>query len=394
MKINFSPVKFKGYDAVPLKTLYMQGLPDKEACSFFEELKKIGKEENFDVFVHSNGKLLNDTKVAKIIKEERDIWAQDNKIIRPNSKVLSSKLELLGNAVPSEFANLAQKDIQPTNTVFEGGNMFIGKKDNGEEYILVGVETLMTSGMFECLKEENVKAIDGDLLKEFMDYGMVTTEEDGGGDIVNFKTFEENPDYSEKAKEIMAEEFGVKKENIFVIKQPNFHLDMNIRPIGYPYILVNDPEIAIKNLGKIRGAKDVLESTKKQEEQREKEYCDIETTIKELESYGFKPIRIAGNYGAREVNFMNAIVNKHEDGSITYITNSSNCDEKAYNKLEKIFEKELKKKGPKVKKVHFVQGENEISPKINTRNPMMTQLFVTNGGVHCMVCEEPDFSKY
>ena len=67
------------------------------------------------------------------------------------------------------------------------------------------------------------------------------------------------------------------------------------------------------------------------------DYCEVETTIKELESYGFKPIRVGGVYASGEVNFLNAIVNKHEDGTISYITNSSNCNKAGYSKLEKIF---------------------------------------------------------
>lgn len=398
MKINFSPIKFKGYDATPIKNLYMQGVPYENTYGIFNELKKIGKKENFDVFIHSEAKMFDSLKDVGMDEYEDDIWAQDNKILRPEAggtKVLSPKLRVMESVLPIQFANLTHNKLDVTETVFEGGNLFIGKKDNGEEYILTGSKNLMVSSMMAFLNAKCVKEINRELLQEFSHYGKITTEENGDGDWVYIKEWEDNQEiYNKIAIDTMAEEFGVKKENIFIIHQPNFHIDMNIRPIGYPYVLVNDPNLAIENLEHVPLGKGIAEITENREEYRKKEYCEVETTIKELESYGFKPIRIGGVYASGEVNFLNAVVNKHEDGTISYITNSSNCNKAGYSKLEKIFEKELKSKVPNLKKVYFVRGEKVGDKKLNIGNAMMESLLRANGGVHCMTLEEPDFSKY
>lgn len=398
MKINFSPIKFKGYDAAPIRNLYMQGVPYENTYGIFNELKKIGKKENFDVFIHSDSQMHKSLKNVGMEEYEEDIWSQDNKILRPEAdgtKVLSPKLRVMESVLPIQFANLTGRKLEATETVFEGGNLFVGKKDDGEEYILTGSKNLFVSSMFEFLEEKGVESLDREALKEFSNFGKITTKENGDGDLIHIKEWHDKKEiYDKKAIETMADEFGVKKENIFIINQPNFHIDMNIRPIGYPYVLVNDPKIAIQNLKNVAQGKALAEITQDYEELRKNDYCEVETTIKELESYGFKPIRVGGVYASGEVNFLNAIVNKHEDGTISYITNSSNCNKPGYSKLEKIFEKELKSKAPNIQNVYFVRGEKVGDKKLNIGNAMMESLLRANGGIHCMTMEEPDFSKY
>lgn len=305
--LKIKPLNFKGYDATPIKNLYMQGVPYENTYGIFNELKKIGKKENFDVFIHTDGQLLDNLKEAGMDEYEEDIWAQDNKIIRPTkdgAKVLSPNLRIMESIIPAHFAQLTKKEFKPTKTIFEGGNLFIGKKEDGEEYILTGSKNLYVSSMMEYLNSKCVKTINRELLQEFNHFGKITTEENGDGDWVYIKDWEENQEiYNQKAIDTMAEEFGVKKENIFIIHQPNFHIDMNIRPIGYPYVLVNDPELAIKNLDRLPSGKGIAEITKEREDIRKKDYADVETTIKELEKFGFKPIRIGGIYASGEVNF-------------------------------------------------------------------------------------------
>lgn len=46
-----------------------------------------------------------------------------------------------------------------------------------------------------------------------------------------------------------------KKENIYFISQEDYHLDLSIRPIGNPYVLINNPQMVLENKCKIKGLK-------------------------------------------------------------------------------------------------------------------------------------------
>lgn len=129
--------------------------------------------------------------------------------------------------------------------------------------------------------------------------------------------------------------YGVKEENIFLIDQQDYHLDLSIRPIGYPYVLINEPQPTSKN--------------KKANNAHNFQLLAYKKALQQLKNAGFHPISIKGVYGYG-VNFINAAVNKYQDGSITYITNSSKCDDKNLSKYQDLFEKELKSKLQNVKK--------------------------------------------
>ena len=78
--------------------------------------------------------------------------------------------------------------------------------------------------------------------------------------------------------------------------------------------------------------------------------------IQALENAGFKPIIIAGMYGRGPINFMNAIVQKNDDGLI-YITNGVKNESELFNAFQDEFEEVLLRKCPQIKRIHFVGGE-------------------------------------
>ena len=299
-------------------------LEQSDAGNFRSEMQKIAKKEKFK------------------IQEEYDYnkWIQDNKfIIEKNDKTYL----LADNSVTPNYIN---NMISRCNMKFDrlpwltqGGNCFIGKLPNGEKYVL-------------------------------------------HGDKNRYITDRDYNDISEK--------FGVKKENIFFIPQPDFHIDLRVRPIGYPYVLVNDPSLVIENMNKLDDG-----STEFAELKEETQYyysdkscfeiCD--DIINKLQGYGFKPIRVAGVYNSA-INFMNAIVNKHQDGTISYITNSSKSNNKGTERIQEQFIKDLKSKVQNIDKFYFVKG----NPKQD--NYMMDTLRFHGGGIHCMTLEEPDFEAW
>ena len=126
---------------------------------------------------------------------------------------------------------------------------------------------------------------------------------------------------------------------------------------------------------------------------KENKYATCDETIEALKAQGFIPIRIAGDYGFKTngINYINGIVNKNPDGSISYITNSTrntSCEI-----LDKIFEEDLKRalEGKvELKNLHFVSGKKVKNSNYN-ENSLMRNMRELSGGIHCMTLEEPNF---
>ncbi len=320
-----SNISFKGYDAAPLKRIYLEA----NTCSpFLKEMQNVGKQEKIEI--------------TPIPSRRR--WIQDMKTVIERD----NKAFMLANTVPDEsfFEALKQYGINNygTHHFQEGGNSFIGKYPNGEKWMIIGADA----------------------------------ERYANTDLI-------------------AQAYGIKPENIHFIPQQDYHLDLTMRPIGYPYILVDDPELTKARIKKLEKE---FDSTELQyiKDNIEKgflgyrgmyESCD--TVVKELENLGFKPIRIAGVY-SNEINFMNALVNQHADGKFSYITNSSKCDSPLKCRIQELFEEDLKKAVPNLDKIHFIAGEPPAGkPQINH---LMDILNRQSGGLHCMTIEEPDFKAW
>ena len=294
-----------------------------------DEMKKIAQQEGF--------KLRYGLDYIK--------WTQDFKaIIEKNGQPL-----LIANTrVDKNYLDeVEQKYKIPTvqkEYIATGGNSFIGKYPNGEKWMLIGTDELHT-----------------------------------------------------KSYSYISEQYDIKKENIFPITQNYYHLDMFMRPIGYPFVLVNNPTLAYQKLREMDWKKapydymKLVKSFTDFEKSRTENYASYESAIKSLKQAGFIPIEIAGVFGP-SINFMNAIVNKHEDGTISYITNSSKCKNNFISNLEKEFEKELRSKVPNIDKIYFVQGSKDYETE--TLNYLTDNLMHRGGGIHCMTMEEPNFKAW
>ncbi|MBQ8848630.1 MAG: hypothetical protein IJ003_06780 [Candidatus Gastranaerophilales bacterium] len=333
MKLSPQALTFKGYDAAPLRRIFVDSHYSEP---FYEELKTVGKQESFDIECTCDCRK----------------WIQDDKVIveRNLNPHLVADWQT-SNAFISELKYTWGITGSREYGLLTGGNTFIGKLPNGEKWLLMG---------------KNERRICDD------------------------------PDKISKT-------YGVKVENLNYLPQQDFHLDMFLRPIGYPYILVNDPKLAKENLEKYCQEhpenKSIMDEFLKWNERRKRHYADCEETIAKLEEIGFIPIRIAGVY-TEGINFMNAIVNKHKDGKISYITNSTKGNYvTTYNDIEKIFENDLKNKVPNIDKVHFIAGRSSVDymdPDIyyTDGNYMMSNIKNNSGGLHCMTLEEPNFEQW
>ena len=166
---------------------------------------------------------------------------------------------------------------------------------------------------------------------------------------------------------------------------------MFIRPIGYPFVLVDNPQLVkekYKELNKNGEFDELIREFNKFEKSRKENYQNPKKTVSALKKAGFIPIEIAGNYGSG-INFINAVVNKHSNGSISYITNSSKTYDGIATKLQEEFEKDLRAKAPDINKVYFISG-----PLQKNANFMMDQLSMFGGGIHCLTTEEVNFEVW
>lgn len=318
-------ISFKGYDAAPLKRVFIES---STCAPIKQEMEDISTKENFKIGYTS----------------DYITWAQDDKTIIERD----NKPHLIANVRSDDWFLY---DIQRTygittsraKTFTTGGNSFIGKYPNGEKWMLIGEDEVHRS----------------------------------------------------KTKEDISKEYDVDVKNIFTIPQQSYHLDMFMRPIGYPFVLVDNPSLVKKKIDKMPMRISPYEQIQLRKNfenfdrnRKEAGYTSCEDTIKALKKAGFVPIEIAGVFGSG-INFLNAIVNKHSDGTISYITNSTSCDSPFISRIEKAFEKELREKVPNIDKVYFVAGEDGVN--IYNENYMMNNLLTLGGGIHCMSLEEPNF---
>ncbi len=293
------------------------------------ELKKIAQQENFE------------------LRQGLDYyrWPQDTKtIIEKNKKPFIVANGLVGDEYLEETAK--KYGIKGTSISFitVGGNSFIGKYPNGERFMLVGEDE------FEGRTIDNT-----------------------------------------------AEAYGIERKNIIPIPQQNYHLDVFMRPIGYPYILIDNPKLTRQKLtqlnkkGYLSQYLNLQKDFNSEELKRSMKYASHKKTVEALKKAGFIPIEIAGVY-SRGINFMNAIVNSHPDGTISYITNSTSCKNPFISKLQEEFEADLRKNVPNIDKVYFVSGQKDIQTE--NLNYMMYNLNKRGGGLHCMTLEEVDFDAW
>ena len=255
MKITPLTPNFKGYDATQLRALHIATKWGK----IKDELIEVSKAEGFEVKESDfNGSFNQDFKVILENNGSTKLVLNESKgFFEPYLDKISTDYQM-----PVELLDRLDK----TSGFVAGGNFFLGKLPNGEKYILVS-----------------------------------TTEQRNNWD-----------------KSAISKLYGVKKENIHFITHQDYHLDMSVRPIGYPYVLVNDPNAVLKNKEKAKINKGVKNKGAKQPRKPQKQQDEIDKIqmyaykkcIEDLEKAGFKPITIAGAYDL-DVNFINAIVNKN-----------------------------------------------------------------------------------
>lgn len=416
-------LSFKGYDARKLSAVFMK-MCTKKQIPIAEELIGIGKKLDFDVFLQTRKSVYDSTKALKLGKQYKDFekllllhknlkkrkgksspalrgqlkkvhdrgkvdellhrtvapWAQDIQHFVQDNKLLNNILMIVPDTngkidcntsrafgdqnICSKLAKLLGINSKMMKSHVEGGNVFQGLKQNGEKYILIGSQSIKNTA-----KLNNVSV--------------------------------------KKAKELISQDFLVDRKNIYVIPQPGFHIDLQIRPLKFPDILVNDQKASenlLESLIKDKNTppdlklkyQEMLDISKKYMNPK---YADSDKIVQVLKKQGFNPIKIPAVFGDADesaqwmldkeknvhlANYMNAIVQEDSHGNMHYITNSCGLD-----KLNKIFKENLKKLNLKINDVFFVSGDVLDNGHTSTESFLRRN----RGGLHCMVTERADLVK-
>ena len=83
MNNKVSTINFKGYDAIPLRAIYMQGMTKRGERIILQQMKKIAKQEGVELVVNNPVKLPNDD-LRTIYDKIVSIWGQDRKAFVQN----------------------------------------------------------------------------------------------------------------------------------------------------------------------------------------------------------------------------------------------------------------------------------------------------------------------
>jgi len=328
---------FKGYFACPIKELHIQTREGANMLPMIKELNgRCGK--YFKVLVQLKDRIAKPEVLKSdggggggILDALLSKWGQDNKLFLENNKLLVLNNHEAKDSA-ADLAKLLDLSGKTSKQNIIGGNCFLGKKPTGESFALIGKDAIINST---------------------------------------------------KAK--IVEDLCIKPENLYIVNQPEFHIDMAIRPLTYPYVLVGDCHLA-KDFVHTDAKKNLLDeiNTPLLNYKNKHKYSSADEMISQLKEHGFKPIRVPGLVGKDKVNFMNAIVHQNPDGSLVYITNKTHFGKEIGINFEKLFKKYLQTAVPEIKEVVFIDGKRCTHDNI-------TKFF---GGIHCMSSENPDFEKW
>lgn len=359
---NLNQKSFRGYDVMPLRGFYMQGLSKRGHRAVFNQMRQVANKEGLALYLNSNNKELK--MVFEPNKERLSCWAQDSLAFIKRSKSADILWNAKRSAIPEQnLEPLANFAICQAEKYPRGGNYYLGYNDKGERWLIINSMEL---------KKGDESDIKKPLEKE------------------------------------LVEMFEVEPENIIILDLFDNDLDELVRPIKYPYVLVNDWEEVTENVKRFKKEypnvsnlympiEDFVSKKTSSVEEPSTEYiCNT------LKKYGFVPIRIAGRYHYG-INYLNAIAWENKGGKISYLTNSVKRSYKELEFFERMFENILRERVLNIDNMYFISGGprtydernsdsilNLYSPGFHRDNVIMDLLAAYEGGIHCLTAEIPE----
>ncbi len=342
----------------------------KMAKQLHNELKTLGKELGFDV--------------ENLQTEDYANWIEDYGIRRADRKMLFMSDTAADNMISQKDSNNVGEIIKRRSNISTSGQggaviAYINKTNGSKE--------VKTARFYKFLQQKLEKENTIVTGKSYLEGGNVlnTTLVDGtpaavvGSESIGYTLLamglENNEKNIEIAKNQIAQDLGIKPENIAYIPQFDFHIDMYYRPLQNGVIAVPDYQEGIKLLEKTSIARmpdGYLEKKILIEEM--KNDADKTKTIREeaeqiLLEKGYKIVKIpyfSKTFFNSHINYMNGIGGTSKDGKTYYITNKSDYDE-----LDEAVKKYFQNTG--IDEVYFV----------STRYALLL-----DGGIDCLTQEE------
>lgn len=369
--ITTNNISFCGYDAIRLRGLYLQGMYNRGERNIFRELRAVLNKEGLDIFINNTNKGISNRYETneKLIDKSLSIWGQDRKAFVRNKEgkqVLWDTNEKVMEQ--NDLGELSEFKINAASYLPRGGEYYIGRNADGERWLLINGFTIY--------------------------------------DEKTFARFKDNP-----TDKIIHKIFDVKPENVIKLNIFGRDLDEIVRPIGFPYVLVNDYSKALDNVEKMyqKYPHSELYYTLKKHLMEQLAFSkqvvgdNTAAICKKLSAYGFKPIKIGGKY-YDDINYLNAIAFLNKKDRISYISNSTRKSMPELEYLEKLFDEDLKKCSPKISDTYYISGGKRpvderycgsltslYSSGLDRRNIIMDILANRYGGIHCMSAEIPKF---
>ena len=277
-------------------------------------------------------------------------------------------------------------------TYNEGGNMLVGTLPNGQPYGVIGRDGVLTSTFLL----EKLYAKDASKVPEFDPANIAARLKKLGLDasplnadnkllleltlkrlqaVDASKTEDDAKDFLAKldiAKDVMAKDVGIPRNNIAFVPQPEFHIDMFMRPLGPGQVMISDYDATIKFLEDAKkkatpGSWEEREIDSMLQDARDKKAAMqpiVDEIAKQLKAAGLEVVRAPGamegemdSGSTRHVNFMNAIPGTSQGSNQQYyVTNYTSLQP-----LREAFEEYMKDQG--IEKVYWVgdQGGGQHS---------------------------------
>ena len=315
-----------------------------------EELRQIGEREGFKVVDQYNGKAP---------------WMEDSKINRADGQTYVNyynAADLNNNESVIRDFEKANKDkygisfARQGAVAIDGSNFEAGARINSNSKH-IGASYLEGGNVLQTLKKDGrAGAVVGEMSLAYTMSAM---------------GLENTPENVQKARETIANDLGVSPENLTVIPQYDFHVDMCYRPLGDGQFAVPDFDAGIKFLedrlnsndpkldkdSPATGAKtmrqDYQEMLERLKAQRDETQAIRQKAEQQLQNDGYSLVKIPcfGN----DTNFMNAVGGtSNVDGQTFLITNKSD-----YPEINDMIERSYEQNG--VGRVYFVSTKGALA---------------------------------
>ncbi len=413
-----SQIYFKGYDARPLKGFFMSS----NCRGVAEEMRAIGQREGFRIFsTVSDGVIKKCTEtIPNYSLSAAGLWAQDY-LTFVNNKLFSFEDSKMTKAI-LEYFGLRPDLTEQIDRSSPSMDELKGKLARNQREIANSTELFRDNKvlMFELMKKSD--SIADEILQMQKDAHIA------GGNLFIAKNklgqevliVGENDTKKYQPDEIQA---MYKVEDVIVLPQMDFHLDLFIRPLNVGKILLADDKMSMKvlteGLGKFKSyilslpvserktysklfVKYYKELEKFYNNIRDNTFVQANSVAKILEEKNFEVVRVPAriyefcevvndeDFLRHKCNYLNANVLINDEGKLVYITNKSNVDNdfgispEVAQKIGFSFEKSfIDSISPYVEKEHFyfIKGEDDF-----VANEMLKEF---QGGIHCACAEIP-----